>query len=60
VMDEKDELYSVKGAAQWLKISKWTLYAWICQGRLPRVKLGSRCLIKKSDLLELIRKGERK
>ncbi len=45
------ELYSVEDAAAFLGgISKWTVHAWLSQGRLQRVKVGSRTMIRKSEL----------
>ena len=46
-----DELYSVKGAAAWLGgVSKWTVHAWLGQGKLKKTKVGSRTMIRESDL----------
>jgi excisionase family DNA binding protein len=46
-----DELLSVQAAAARLGgLSKWTLYAWLSQGKLTRVKIGGRTMIRASDL----------
>ena len=31
-------------------VSRWTIYAWISQGRLTKTKVGSRVMISESDL----------
>jgi len=44
-------LYSVQDAAAFLGgISKWTVHAWLAKGRLRRTKVGSRTMIRESDL----------
>jgi excisionase family DNA binding protein len=53
-----DELLSVSEAARRLGgISKWTLHAWLSQGRLQRVKVGSRTMIRESELAKVIEDG---
>lgn len=53
-----DKLYSVPEAAKFLGgISKWTVHAWLSQGRLRRVKVGSRTMIRESELLRVIEDG---
>jgi excisionase family DNA binding protein len=52
-----DKLFSVTEAATYLNLSRWTIYSWLSSGRLARVKLGSRCLIKASELERLIAEG---
>ena len=48
-------LYSVQDAAAFLGgISKWTVHAWLAKGRLRRTKVGSRTMIRESDLLAFI------
>lgn len=54
-----EQLYSIEDAAKKLGgISKWTLYAWLSQGRLQRTKIGSRTMIRESELLRLMQAGE--
>jgi excisionase family DNA binding protein len=46
-----DKLYSVEDAAQYLGgLSKYTIHAWLSQGKLARTKVGSRTMIRESDL----------
>jgi excisionase family DNA binding protein len=45
------KLYSVEDAAAFLGgISKWTVHAWLSQGKLRKTKIGSRTMIRESDL----------
>jgi excisionase family DNA binding protein len=48
------ELYTVVEAANFLRVSKWTVRAWLSSGRLGAVKLGSRTLLRKQELNELV------
>lgn len=53
-----DRLYSVSEAAKLLGgISKWTVHAWLSQGRLQRTKVGSRTMIRESELRKVIEDG---
>lgn len=50
-----EKLYSVEGAAAFLGgISKWTVHAWLAKGKLRRTKIGSRTMIRESDLQAFI------
>lgn len=56
-----DVLLSVPDAAKRLGgISKWTVHAWLSQGKLQRTKIGSRTMIAESELQRFIRDGQRK
>jgi excisionase family DNA binding protein len=51
----EDKLYSVEEAAKNLGgISKWTVHAWLAKGKLRRTKVGSRTMIRESDLQRFI------
>jgi excisionase family DNA binding protein len=53
-----DTLISVEEAAKRLGgISKWTVYAWLSQGRLRRTKVGSRTMIRESELQRVMEGG---
>jgi excisionase family DNA binding protein len=55
---ELDRLYSVSEAAKLLGgISKWTVHAWLSQGRLQRTKVGGRTMIRESELAKVIEHG---
>lgn len=53
-----DTLLSVEEAARRLGgISKWTIHAWLSQGRLQRTKVGGRTMIRESELGKVIKDG---
>ncbi len=53
-----DALVSVEEAAKRLGgISKWTIHTWLSQGRLQRTKVGSRTMIRESELQKVIQDG---
>jgi len=53
-----DNLVSVEEAAKRLGgISKWTVHAWLSQGRLQRTKVGGRTMIRESELQKVIEDG---
>jgi excisionase family DNA binding protein len=48
-------LLSVEQAAQRLGgVSRWSIYAWLSQGRIRKTKVGSRVMIGESDLQAFI------
>ena len=53
-----DNLLSVSEAARRLGgISKWTIHAWLSQGKLQRTKVGNRTMIRESELEKVIIDG---
>jgi excisionase family DNA binding protein len=53
-----DNLLSVEEAAKRLGgISKWTIHAWLSQGKLQRTKVGGRTMIRESELKKVIQDG---
>ena len=44
------DLLTTKEAAELLRVSHWTVSAWLSQGKLRRVKAGGRTLIAKTEL----------
>lgn len=53
-----ERLLSVDDAAKALGgISKWTVHAWLSQGKLRRTKIGSRTMIRASELGRIIKDG---
>ena len=53
-----DSLISVEEAAKRLGgISKWTVHAWLSQGKLQRTKVGSRTMINERELTKVIQVG---
>jgi len=56
---EVEALFPVKQVAKKLgEISPWTVYAWISQGKLKKVKIGSRTMIAESELRRFIEAGK--
>jgi excisionase family DNA binding protein len=54
-----DTLLSVGEVAKRLGgLSRWTIYAWLSAGKLQRIKIGSRVMVKESEVLRVIREGE--
>jgi excisionase family DNA binding protein len=49
-----DKLLSVEKAAEALSVSPWTIRAWITQGKLGSVKLGSRRLVREAEIQRII------
>jgi excisionase family DNA binding protein len=55
---QDDSLVSVEEAAKRLGgISKWTVHAWLSQGKLRRTKVGGRTMIRESELAKVIEDG---
>jgi len=53
-----ERLLSVAEVAEMLGgISKWTVHAWLSQGKLKRTKVGRRTMIRESELEKVIREG---
>ena len=51
-------LVSVEEAGRRLGgISKWTIHSWLSKGKLRRTKVGSRTMIRESELLRVIEDG---
>ena len=54
--DLMDTLLSIEEAARRLGgLSKWTIHAWLAKGKLRRTKVGSRTMIRESELARVIR-----
>jgi excisionase family DNA binding protein len=49
-----EKFYSVEEAAELLRISHWTVWAWLKSGKLRGCKVGDRRLIRESALMGLI------
>jgi predicted site-specific integrase-resolvase len=48
---------SALGASSLGGISKWTVHAWLSQGKLQRTKVGGRTMIRESELQKVIDGG---
>ena len=51
------DLVTTKEAAELVRVSPWTISAWLSQGKLRRVKAGGRTLIAKADLEAFLQPG---
>jgi len=55
----EDRLFSVKAAAAYLGgVSAYTVAAWMSQGGLRRTKVGSRTMIRQSELQRFVAEGD--
>jgi excisionase family DNA binding protein len=54
-----EALSPVKGAAQRLGISVWTLRRKVYQGEVASVKIGAKLLVPESEIVRLVREGTR-
>ena len=49
-----DKLHSIESAAEFLGgLSPWTIRAWLSQGKLTRIKVGSRTMVREQELIAL-------
>ena len=55
----EDRFLTPKQFADRLSISRWTVYAWISEGRIKSVKLGRLVRIPESELDRIVQEGER-
>jgi excisionase family DNA binding protein len=53
-----DDLLTVAEVAEWLRLSRKTVYAWAASGKIPRIRIGNRVRFRRCDVLRLIRAGE--
>lgn len=56
-LDKTVSLLSPKEFADRLSISRWTVYAWIQEGRIKSVKLGRLVRIPESEVERLVQEG---
>jgi excisionase family DNA binding protein len=57
--NQLENLLSVAEVARRLGgISKWTVHAWLSQGRLQRTKVGGRTMIRESELARVRRRRQ--
>jgi excisionase family DNA binding protein len=50
-----EQLLSVEEACRRLGgLSKYTLHAWLSQGKIPRVKVGARTMLRERDLDQFV------
>lgn len=51
VLETEDEVLDIKGAACLLKYAASTLYHYVSENRMPFIKMGTRTLFRRRDLL---------
>jgi excisionase family DNA binding protein len=56
----EDELLSVDQCAEFLNLSKPTIYGLTSKGELPFMKRSKRCYFSKNELLEYLKQGRKK
>ncbi|MBB5059091.1 hypothetical protein HDF16_003814 [Granulicella aggregans] len=57
---QRDMLHSVESAANFLGgVAASSIRAWITQGKLTRIKVGRRTMLRESELLTLIKPEQR-
>jgi excisionase family DNA binding protein len=54
---DAEDLIDVPGAAKLVFINSKTLFNWLSEGRLRRFKIGRRTLVKKSEVLALVKEA---
>jgi Helix-turn-helix domain len=48
------KLHSIERAAEFLGgLSPWTIRRWLTDGKLPRVKVGARTMVRETDLIAM-------
>ena len=57
---QEDELFTVDQCAEFLRLSKPTIYGLISKGDLPVMKRSKRCYFSKLELMEYLREGRRR
>ncbi len=55
--EEMNNLLSISETARYLRISTSTLYRWVHKKQIQHVKIGSRVLFLKENLLEFLEKN---
>ena len=58
--DKSDELLTVDQCAEFLHLSKPTIYGLISQGELPVMKRSKRCYFLRKELVEYLKAGRKK
>jgi excisionase family DNA binding protein len=53
------DLLTTKEAAQLLRVSHWTVSAWLSQGKLKRVKAGGRTLIAMAEIEAFLQRSDK-
>jgi hypothetical protein len=60
-MPQADQLHSIESAGRFLGgISPSTIRVWLWRGKLTRIKIGRRTMVRESELLALIKPEQNK
>ena len=54
----KEELLTVKEVADYLRVSRVTIWRWCQEGTLPASRVGRNWRIRRDDLLQLLNEGQ--
>lgn len=57
---EADQLLTVEQCAEFLKLTKPTIYGLIAKGEIPVMKRSKRCYFSKAELVQYLKAGRRK
>jgi excisionase family DNA binding protein len=57
---EKEELHGLDKVAQRLDVSIWTIRKWCVERRIASIRLGTRRLIRESEIQRVMKEGLRK
>lgn len=57
--NDEDNFLTIDQAAQFLRLAKPTIYAYVSAGTIPSMKRGRRLYFSKRDLAQWLRKGKR-
>ncbi len=57
VVSDAADLIDIGGAAEMLFVKRPTIRNWITRGKLKRYKVGGRTLVRRSELLALVREA---
>lgn len=52
-----EKLFSIPKAAEHVGLSKFTIQTWLSKGKLLRTKVGSRTMIRESELQKVLEDG---
>ena len=53
----QEDLIDIEGGAKLIFVKPKTIYNWLSLGKLKRYKAGRRTLVRKSEILALVREG---
>jgi excisionase family DNA binding protein len=60
VENERRELMTVEECAAYTRLSRWTIYTFVCKKRIPYIKLGRRTLFDRAEIDRWIQSKSKK